>query len=104
MIGKALKLPAWVDNDANAIAVGEKFFGRARDYLNFTSIVLGRTIGPPTTCMACSIVGTMAARAKSATLRSIQMEHYAAADEMAASRPLLAGPRYVPQPKHAATP
>lgn len=45
MIGKALKLPAWVDNDANAIAVGEKFFGRARDYLNFTSIVLSRTIG-----------------------------------------------------------
>jgi predicted NBD/HSP70 family sugar kinase len=45
MIGKALKLPAWVDNDANAVAVGEKFFGRARDYLNFTSIVLGRTIG-----------------------------------------------------------
>ena len=45
MIGKALKLPTWVDNDANAVAVGEKFFGRARDYLNFTSIVLGRTIG-----------------------------------------------------------
>ncbi len=45
MIGKALKLPAWVDNDANAVAVGEKFFGRARDCLNFTSIVLGRTIG-----------------------------------------------------------
>jgi hypothetical protein len=47
MIGKALKLPAWVANDANAVAVGEKFFGRARDYLNFTSIVLGRTIGSP---------------------------------------------------------
>lgn len=45
LIGKALKLPAWVDNDANAVAVGEKFFGRARDYLNFTSIILGRTIG-----------------------------------------------------------
>jgi predicted NBD/HSP70 family sugar kinase len=45
MIGKALKLPAWVENDANAVAVGEKFFGRARDYLNFTSIVLARTIG-----------------------------------------------------------
>jgi predicted NBD/HSP70 family sugar kinase len=45
MIGKALRLPAWVDNDANAVAVAEKFFGRARDYLNFTSIVLSRTIG-----------------------------------------------------------
>jgi hypothetical protein len=39
MIGKALKLPAWVDNDANAVAVGEKFVGRARDYVNSTSIV-----------------------------------------------------------------
>ncbi|WP_213805001.1 ROK family protein [Granulicella sp. dw_53] len=45
LIGTALKLPAWVDNDANAAAVGEKFFGRARDYLNFTSIILGRSIG-----------------------------------------------------------
>jgi predicted NBD/HSP70 family sugar kinase len=32
MIGKALKLPAWVDNDANAVAVGEKLFGRARKH------------------------------------------------------------------------
>jgi hypothetical protein len=39
MIGKALTLPTWVDNDANAVAVGEKFFGRARDYVNSTSIV-----------------------------------------------------------------
>ena len=45
IIGKALRLPAWVDNDANAIAVGEKIFGRAREYDHFSSIVLGRTIG-----------------------------------------------------------
>jgi predicted NBD/HSP70 family sugar kinase len=45
LIAKALRIPAWVDNDANAVAVGEKFFGRARDIENFSSIVLGRTIG-----------------------------------------------------------
>jgi predicted NBD/HSP70 family sugar kinase len=45
MIGKAMQLPAWVDNDAKAVAVGEKFFGRARGYMHFTSVVLGRTIG-----------------------------------------------------------
>jgi len=45
LMAKALRLPAWVDNDANAVAVGEKFFGRARDFENFSSIALGRTIG-----------------------------------------------------------
>jgi predicted NBD/HSP70 family sugar kinase len=45
LLAKALRIPAWVDNDANAIAVGEKFFGRARDMEHFSSIVLGRTIG-----------------------------------------------------------
>ena len=45
MIGAALRMRAWVDNDANAIAVGEKIFGRAREYDNFSSIVLGPTIG-----------------------------------------------------------
>ena len=45
LIGEGLGLPAWVDNDANAVAVGEKFFGHARDYQHFTSIILGRTIG-----------------------------------------------------------
>lgn len=45
IVGKALRLPAWADNDANAVAVGEKIFGRAREFQNFSSIVLGRTIG-----------------------------------------------------------
>jgi predicted NBD/HSP70 family sugar kinase len=45
LMSEGLGLPAWVDNDANAVAVGEKFFGYARDYQHFTSIVLGRTIG-----------------------------------------------------------
>lgn len=45
MMAKALRIPAWVDNDANAVAVGEKFFGNARDMEHFSSIVLGPTIG-----------------------------------------------------------
>lgn len=45
LIAKALRIPAWVDNDANAIAVGEKFFGKARDMEHFSSVVLGQTIG-----------------------------------------------------------
>jgi predicted NBD/HSP70 family sugar kinase len=45
LMSTALRIPAWVDNDANAIAVGEKFFGNARDMEHFSSIVLGRTIG-----------------------------------------------------------
>lgn len=45
LMEKALRVPAWVDNDANAIAVGEKFFGRAREMENFTSIIMGPTIG-----------------------------------------------------------
>jgi len=45
MIGDALQLDAWADNDANAVAIGEHIFGNARDYDHFSSIVLGRTIG-----------------------------------------------------------
>lgn len=45
LMAKALRMPAWVDNDANAVAVGEKFFGKARDIEQFSSVVLGRTIG-----------------------------------------------------------
>ena len=45
LVSKALRIQAWVDNDANAVAMGEKTFGLAREYDNFSSIVLGRTIG-----------------------------------------------------------
>jgi predicted NBD/HSP70 family sugar kinase len=44
-VAAALKLPSWTENDANAIAMGEKIFGRGREYDNFSSIMLGRTIG-----------------------------------------------------------
>lgn len=45
IVGSALQLPAWVDNDAKAVAVGEKLFGLAREYQDFSSVLLGRTIG-----------------------------------------------------------
>jgi predicted NBD/HSP70 family sugar kinase len=45
MISDVLELPAWADNDANGVAIGEHIFGNARDYDHFSSIVLGRTIG-----------------------------------------------------------
>jgi hypothetical protein len=104
MIGKALKLlHGWTTTQMPSRSAKSSSAVPATILISQASFLAVRS-GPPTTCTACSIVGTMAARAKSATLRLIQMEHYAAADEMAASRPLLAGPRYVPQPKHVATP
>jgi predicted NBD/HSP70 family sugar kinase len=45
IVAQTLRLPAWADNDANAVAMGDKIFGRAREYDNFSSIVLGSTIG-----------------------------------------------------------
>jgi predicted NBD/HSP70 family sugar kinase len=38
-------IPTYVENDANAIAVGEKLFGRARESRNFTLVSLGTGIG-----------------------------------------------------------
>ncbi|MBS1823076.1 MAG: ROK family transcriptional regulator [Acidobacteria bacterium] len=45
LLAKALHLPVWIENDANAVAVGEKFFGRARSLKHFSSIILGPAIG-----------------------------------------------------------
>jgi len=45
MISKAMQLPAWVENDANSVAIGEKLFGNGREYRHFTTIALDRTIG-----------------------------------------------------------
>jgi len=38
-------IPTFVENDANAVAVGEKLFGRARESRNFTLVSLGIGIG-----------------------------------------------------------
>lgn len=35
------QVPVYVDNDANCFAVGEKYFGQARDILNVIALVLG---------------------------------------------------------------
>jgi putative N-acetylmannosamine-6-phosphate epimerase/predicted NBD/HSP70 family sugar kinase len=45
MLSRALDLPVFVENDANAFAVAEKRFGSARNAANFVSITLGTGIG-----------------------------------------------------------
>lgn len=44
-IQAAVKLPVYVENDANALAVGEKVFGAARDFDDFVCITLGTGVG-----------------------------------------------------------
>ena len=38
-------LPTYIDNDAHAVALGEKLFGMARELKSFTVIMLGKKIG-----------------------------------------------------------
>ncbi|ARO14596.1 nagC [Ketogulonicigenium robustum] len=45
LIRAATGIPTYVENDANAVAVGEKLFGRARECGDFVVITLGRGIG-----------------------------------------------------------
>ncbi len=44
-LGEALHIPVAVENDANALAVAEKAFGRARDLETFVCITLGTGVG-----------------------------------------------------------
>ena len=44
-ITAATSLPVFVENDANALAIGEKRFGAARDFGNFVCITLGTGVG-----------------------------------------------------------
>jgi len=44
-IEKATGKPVFVENDANALAVGEKLFGAARDFDDFVCITLGTGVG-----------------------------------------------------------
>ena len=44
-IGAATSLPVFVENDANALAIGEKRFGVARGLDNFVCITLGTGVG-----------------------------------------------------------
>jgi predicted NBD/HSP70 family sugar kinase len=45
IVNRATGIPAYIDNDANAIAIGEKLFGIAREFANFSILTLGRNIG-----------------------------------------------------------
>ena len=38
-------VPVFIDNDANCFAIGEKIYGKGRDYDNFVGITLGTGIG-----------------------------------------------------------
>jgi predicted NBD/HSP70 family sugar kinase len=45
MVSKAVGASTFIGNDADAIAIAQKLFGKAREISNFASIILGRTIG-----------------------------------------------------------
>lgn len=45
IVSKATGISTYIDNDANAIAIGEKLFGMAREFANFSILTLGRNIG-----------------------------------------------------------
>lgn len=40
-----LKLPVWIDNDVNTLAVAEKWFGAGVGYSHFLTVTIGRGIG-----------------------------------------------------------
>lgn len=44
-IEKIIKLPTFLDNDVNAMALGEFFFGAAKGYTNIIALTLGTGIG-----------------------------------------------------------
>jgi predicted NBD/HSP70 family sugar kinase len=45
LVRVATGVDTYVGNDANAVAIGEKLFGRARDLRHFSSLILGGNIG-----------------------------------------------------------
>jgi predicted NBD/HSP70 family sugar kinase len=45
LVKEATGVESHVGNDANAVAIGEKLFGRARDLRHFSSLILGGNIG-----------------------------------------------------------
>lgn len=45
VFSEALDLPAWVENDGNAAAIGESFLGAGRTYANFVYVFLAAGIG-----------------------------------------------------------
>jgi predicted NBD/HSP70 family sugar kinase len=45
LVQNATGIPVYIDNDANATAIGQRLFGLARKTEHFVSILFGRTIG-----------------------------------------------------------
>ncbi len=45
IVSKATSLPTYLENNANAVATGEKLFGDARGHDNFSIVTFGRGIG-----------------------------------------------------------
>ncbi len=45
LVGKRLAMPVSVENDVNALAVAEAWFGSGRDHLDFLVVTLGRGVG-----------------------------------------------------------
>ena len=45
MFSEALGLPAWVENDANAAAIGESFLGAGREYADFVYVFMAAGLG-----------------------------------------------------------
>lgn len=45
LFSEALDLPAWVENDGNAAAIGESFLGAGQSYANFVYVFLAAGIG-----------------------------------------------------------
>lgn len=45
LFSEALGLPAWVENDANAAAIGESFLGAGRDHADFVYVFMAAGLG-----------------------------------------------------------
>src|ERR1700749_4013151 len=45
IVERAAHMPTYIDNDAHAVALGQKLFGMARENKSFMVIMLGKTIG-----------------------------------------------------------
>jgi predicted NBD/HSP70 family sugar kinase len=45
IVERVTGMPSYVDNDAHAVALGQKLFGSARELKSFTVVMLGKSIG-----------------------------------------------------------
>lgn len=45
MLEEKFKVPVYVNNDANCFAVGEKYFGKGKNYKNIVGLIVGTGLG-----------------------------------------------------------